>query len=77
MRAINPRILFLMETKISPKKMEAIRRKCRFGNVIDVVAIDSKGGLLLGWKDNSLVTLRNFSQHHIDVDIKDNEIEEM
>ncbi|MBA0843990.1 hypothetical protein Goarm_001126 [Gossypium armourianum] len=42
LRVISPQILFLMETKLSMKQMEAVRRKCGFGNGIDVGAIGSK-----------------------------------
>lgn len=52
------------------------RITCGFSNVIDVGAIGSKGGLFLGWKDNSLTTLRSFSNYHIDAYIQDNEIVE-
>ncbi|KAA3487995.1 reverse transcriptase [Gossypium australe] len=47
--------------------MEGIRKSCGYGNGIDVGALGSKGGLSLGWKDNYLVTLRSFSQYHIDM----------
>lgn len=73
LRAINPRILFLMETKLSSKRMEMVRLKCGFENGIDVRAIGTKGGLSLGWKGNSLVQLKSFSLFHIDVEIHDNE----
>ncbi|KAH1065446.1 hypothetical protein J1N35_030433 [Gossypium stocksii] len=53
--------------------MEAVRLKCGFKNGIDVGAMRSKGGLSLGWKGNSLVSLRSFSSSHIDVDIQDSE----
>lgn len=50
--------------------MEVVRRRCEFNNEIDVGAIGTKGGLSFGWKDNnSLVTLRSFSQYHIDMNI--------
>lgn len=53
--------------------MENIRRKCGFRNGIDVGAIGSRGGLSLGWKENSLFNLRSFTNHHIDAHIHDNE----
>lgn len=48
LRAINPRVLFLMETKLSEKKMEMVRLKCGFVNGINIAAIGSRG-LSLGW----------------------------
>ncbi|KAA3489222.1 RNA-directed DNA polymerase reverse transcriptase family protein [Gossypium australe] len=48
LRAINPRILFLLETKLSSKKIELVRLKCGFENGIDIGGIGSRGGLSLG-----------------------------
>lgn len=73
LRAINPRILFLMETKLSSKKMEWVRMKCGFANGIDIEAMGTRGGLSLGWNGNSLITLKSFSSFHIDVVVHDNE----
>lgn len=73
LRVINPRILFLMEIKLSSKKMELGMLKCGFENRIDVGAIGARGGLSLGWKVNALVQLKSFSSYHIDVEVHDNE----
>lgn len=51
--------------------MEKIRDSCGFRCGIDVGAVGSRGGLLLVWKDNYDVTLRSFSQSHIDVSVRD------
>lgn len=75
-RAINPRILLLMETKLSAKNMEMARRKLGFIHGIDVDVIGTKGGLALCWKDSSLVSLRSYSSFHIDADIHDTDIGE-
>lgn len=40
-----------METKISLKKMEAVRRKCGFKNGFDVGAVSLEGDLSFGWKE--------------------------
>ncbi|MBA0782997.1 hypothetical protein Gotri_000796 [Gossypium trilobum] len=71
LREVRPRILFLMETKISTRKIEGVRRKCGFHNGIEVGAKGSKGGLCLRWKQQNVVTLRSFSHNHIDVEIQD------
>ncbi|KAA3488936.1 reverse transcriptase [Gossypium australe] len=73
LRAINPRILFLIETKLSAKKMEMVRLKCGFENGIDIGVMGSRGGLSLGWKGNSLISLKSFSSFHIDVEVQDKE----
>ncbi|KAA3478899.1 reverse transcriptase [Gossypium australe] len=71
LRAINPRILFLIETKLSAKKMEMVRRKYGYENGIDIGSMGSKGGLSLGWRGNSLIKLISFSSFHIDVEVND------
>ncbi|KAA3486891.1 BEACH domain-containing lvsC [Gossypium australe] len=48
LRHIQPQILFLMETKVTSKRMESIRRRCGFTNGIDVDTIGSMRGLSLG-----------------------------
>ncbi|KAA3488136.1 reverse transcriptase [Gossypium australe] len=73
LRAINPRILFLIETKLSAKKMELVRLKCGFEYGIDIRAMGFRGGLSLGWKGNSLVSLKSFSSFHVDVEVQDND----
>lgn len=70
---IRSQILFLMETKLSVRKMKAIRKKCGFACGIEVGANGSKGGLCLGWTNNDDVTLRSFSNHHVDLEIVKND----
>ncbi|KAG8472532.1 hypothetical protein CXB51_034417 [Gossypium anomalum] len=55
--------------------MERIRKISGFGNRIDIGANGSKEGLSLGWKEEVDITLRIFSNSHINVDIKE-ELEE-
>ncbi|KAH1074512.1 hypothetical protein J1N35_026840 [Gossypium stocksii] len=57
--------------------MELVRMKCGFENGIDVGAVGTKGGLSLGRKGNSLVSLKSFSSYHIDVEIHDQECGEV
>ncbi|KAA3469398.1 reverse transcriptase [Gossypium australe] len=71
LRAINPQILFLIETKLKAKEMEIVRRKLGFSCGIEVDADGSKGGLSLGWNNNSLISLRSYSSFHIDADVND------
>ncbi|KAH1107204.1 hypothetical protein J1N35_010972 [Gossypium stocksii] len=47
LRAINPRILFLIEIKLDSKRIEMVRLKCGFPNGIDIGAIGSKGDGIL------------------------------
>ena len=61
-----PTVLFLMETKLSSKKMEIIRVKVGFDYAFTVPSVGRSGGLALLWKQEVDVSIRNFSQHHID-----------
>ncbi|GMI76000.1 hypothetical protein HRI_001269300 [Hibiscus trionum] len=60
-----------METKLDSGKMEKLRKFCGFNNGIDVSARGRSGGLSLGWKANCNVSLRSFSDRHIDVSFTD------
>ncbi|XP_017636142.1 uncharacterized protein LOC108478216 [Gossypium arboreum] len=66
----NPQMVFFMETKINEKWMKKIRRRCGFGNGIDVSAEGSRGGICLAWKEDIQVSLKIFSLTHIDVLVK-------
>ncbi|MBA0597784.1 hypothetical protein Gorai_007575 [Gossypium raimondii] len=67
----SPKIVFLMETKVDKYPMERIRLRCGFQFGIDVPAIGTYCGVSLGWKEEISVSLRSFSNNHIDVDIDD------
>ncbi|KAA3479820.1 putative Transposon TX1 [Gossypium australe] len=76
LRHIRPQILFLMETKVTSKRMETIKRQCGFMNEIDVDAEGTRGGLSVGWREGLNLTLKSFSRSHIDVAEKEqNEME--
>ncbi|GMI84947.1 hypothetical protein HRI_002164000 [Hibiscus trionum] len=75
LRGINPHVLFLIETKLDVRRMERVRHRCGFRFGIDVGANGSKGGLSLGWKPDCNVTLSSYSLHHIDVIIKEDDVE--
>lgn len=68
-RHLQPKIWFLLETKVNAIRMASIRKQCGFHNGIEVDAVGSKGGLLLGWKQDCDVQLYRYSQSHIDVKI--------
>ncbi|KAL1105841.1 hypothetical protein V6Z11_D04G160800 [Gossypium hirsutum] len=71
LQVLNPRILFLIETKLSSKRMEMVRLKCGYYNGIDIGAVGSRGGLSLGWNGNDLVSIRSYSSSHVDEIILD------
>ncbi|GLT53494.1 hypothetical protein SLA2020_267600 [Shorea laevis] len=60
-----PRILFLMETKICKFRMEYVRNKLGFEGMFTVDPIGLSGGIALLWKEAREVEIQNFSNHHI------------
>jgi hypothetical protein len=62
-----------METKLSSKKMEIIRVKVGFDYAFTVPSVGRSGGLALLWKQEVDVSIRNFSQHHIDAHMESNQ----
>ncbi|KAA3489694.1 reverse transcriptase [Gossypium australe] len=64
-----------METKLDGKRMEKVRRSCGFLNGIDIAIEGTRGGLCLAWKEEVEVTLKSFSRSHIDVLVKEENID--
>lgn len=65
----NPRCIFLCETISDKKKMEDIRLKLGFEGMIVVDPIGRNGCIAMLWRDTEKVTLRSYSQNHIDVEV--------
>lgn len=63
-----------METKLCRMQMEKVRQSCGFTNGIDIGSEGTTGGLCLAWRNDTHITLQNFSRLHIDVVVKGNEI---
>lgn len=66
----DPDILFLQETKLSTKKVEAIKIRLGFTCCLSVDCEGSKGGLALLWNSNKELTVMHFSKSHIQVEIR-------
>ncbi|GMI86526.1 hypothetical protein HRI_002321900 [Hibiscus trionum] len=47
--------------------MEKVRKKCGYPNGVDVSSNGRSGGLSFAWRENCSITLRSFSDRHIDV----------
>lgn len=63
-------LLFLLETKLSMRKLKTV--KIHLG-MHDCIRVDNEGrggGLVLTWRDNIEIQLINFSTSHIHVSIK-------
>ncbi|PPR88601.1 hypothetical protein GOBAR_AA32086 [Gossypium barbadense] len=62
----NPNIVFLCETKVRSNEMEGIRIRCHIDSCFLVAANECRKGLTILWKNEVKVTVKNFSDHHID-----------
>jgi hypothetical protein len=65
-----PTVLFLMETKLDVREMELLRVKLRFKYCFAVPSLRQSGGLAVLWNDPAQITIRNFTQNHIDSHIQ-------
>ncbi|GMI80381.1 hypothetical protein HRI_001707400 [Hibiscus trionum] len=66
LRDVNPSVIFLIETKLQASEMLNVRRRWGFQCGVEVSSRGRSGGLCLSWKMDSDVTLRSFSDRHID-----------
>lgn len=66
-RQVQPRVLFLIETKLNDSRMEQVRNKCGFTNGVNVEAQGTQGGLSIGWKEGVEIQLLSLSANHINV----------
>ncbi|GMI95319.1 hypothetical protein HRI_003201200 [Hibiscus trionum] len=71
LRDVNPSVVFLIETKLQSVAMVRVRKKCGFSYGIEVGSRGRSGGLCLAWRGNCQVSLRSFSDRHIDFMISD------
>ena len=69
-----PIIVFLMETKLKKDWLDLIKEKCKIKNCFVVPSIGNSGGLVLLWKEDLRVDVKNFSQNHIDAWVDGGEI---
>ena len=68
-RRWDPRIVFLLETKLRSRRMERVRDRLGFVNGLIVASRDHSGGLALLWTRKINLNIKSFSNHHIDATI--------
>ena len=66
-RSNNPKLVFLIETKMSLYNMSRLKYLLGFTNCFGVDRTDLGGGLLLLWHEDWDVELQSYSTGHIDV----------
>jgi hypothetical protein len=64
-----PNLVFLVETKCRQNKMEHLRCKMRFPNMLVVDCVGKSGGLALLWTNEVGVVIQNYSCRHINATI--------
>ncbi|KAG8480662.1 hypothetical protein CXB51_025206 [Gossypium anomalum] len=62
----NPNIVFLCETKVRSNETECIRIRCHIDSYFVVAVNGCRDGLKILWKEEVKVTVKNFSDYHID-----------
>ena len=62
-----PKLLFVMETKISKKRTEKLCNSLGFSGSFAVSSDDLSGGIGLFWKAEVIVELKSYNSNHIDV----------
>ena len=62
----DPKMIFLMETKVEKIVLERIGRKIQSPNLFVVPRVYTGSGLVLYWKSGFDVDVQSFSAHHID-----------
>jgi hypothetical protein len=65
-----PMVVFLVETKLWKVKMDLIRYKLGFTNLLVMDCVEKSGGLALLWGDKIIVDIQNYSHRHINGVIK-------
>ena len=64
-----PTILLLMETKLTDREMEPIKRELGFYDMLAVSCSGRRGGLALLWRADVTVDTQTYSPNHIDVSV--------
>jgi hypothetical protein len=65
-----PALMFIMETKISGKRVESLQNTLGFAGCITVDSVGLSGGLGLFWAADYEVVLQSISSGHIDVMVR-------
>ncbi|XP_042944769.1 uncharacterized protein LOC122278652 [Carya illinoinensis] len=68
-----PDIMFLQETKVSSRIMDRVKYQVGLHNCLTVDCEGRSGGLSLLWRQEVELTIKSFSKHHIDAEVKDSD----
>lgn len=62
-------MIFLCETKSSVAFMEKMKSRLQFDFIFSVPSRGRSGGLRVVWKEETNLSLRSYSQNHIDLEV--------
>ena len=67
----DPKIVFLLETKVRKRCMERIKERIGFANGLFVSCQGHSSGLALLWSRETNLEIKSFGSHHIDAVVTD------
>ena len=70
----NPKIVFLMETKVGVRKMKRVQSRIGLQNGIIIPSEGRNGGLALLWERELDVELKSYTRNHIDAIVTDSKL---
>jgi hypothetical protein len=62
-----PKVLFLLEMRLSATRAKEMCHKLGFHNAFGVSSQGFSGGLVLMWQDELLIVIKTYSKSHVDV----------
>lgn len=71
MKASDPTLVFLVETKTVVNRIKGVQRKIEYSQGIIVSSDGRSGGLALLWKEGTMIDFKSCSNSHIDVVIRE------
>lgn len=66
-----PSILGVVETQIDKYRVEGLAKTLGFDHAFGVGSSGRSGGLCIFWKNPMVMSLRNFSKYHIDMEVRE------
>ncbi|CAM8886400.1 unnamed protein product [Rhodiola kirilowii] len=72
-RVNNPQWIGLVETKASRRRLEQVQRELGFQNGLGVESRGRAGGLAFWWTGEVTITIKSYSDHHIDALVEGDE----
>ena len=70
-RACDPNLVFIMETKLFGGLAKTIRESMGFSYGIHIDSLGRSGGIFIMWNNGWVVSVQEFSEDHVDVLIQD------